>query len=133
MSRIKRELRFVGKFSVIGLLNCVVGYGLIFFLMMLGLSPIFSNMIGYGIGFFIMFFGGKHFVFQTEKSKGKKEILRSFIIFICAFSINLIVLKICLACSLNPYLSQFQAGGTYSLFFYLLSRNWVFSDCSKEG
>ncbi len=43
------------KYNLVGVINTLVGFGIIFILMFLGLSPILSNAIGYLIGSSISF------------------------------------------------------------------------------
>lgn len=125
MDKLKNEAKLFAKFSLVGAFNAVWGYSLIFFFMFLGMNPYLSNAICYGIGLIASFFLNKNLVFRSEK-KHLTEFLKFFITFLFAYSLNLVILHTLLRFNYNSYLSQFLAGGVYTMTFYLSSRIWVF-------
>lgn len=127
MSKVKKELKLLYKFSLVGALNTLVGFAVMFTLMFLGVEPYLSNAACYTISFFLSFFLSKHFVFRVKTSKRRAEVIRFILAFACAFIINLFALKLFLHMTINPYISQLLAGIIYAAVSYVLSRKWVFS------
>ena len=117
------------KYLLVGVLNTIVGFGLIFLLMWRGFSPEISNIIGYAVGICFSFVMNKIFTFQSKQTS-KKANLAEFFKFVSsmliAWSLNFITLKICLKFGVNPYISQIIAGAIYTITGYLLSKIWVF-------
>ena len=117
------------KYLLVGILNTIVGFGLIFLLMWHGFSPEISNIIGYGVGICFSFVMNKVFTFKSKQAS-KKANLAEFIKFISsmliAWGLNFITLKICLNFGVNAYISQIISGGIYTITGYLLSKIWVF-------
>ena len=87
------------KYLLVGVLNTIVGFGLIFLLMWRGFSPEISNIIGYAVGICFSFVMNKIFTFQSKQAS-KKANLAEFAKFVSsmliAWSLNFITLKICL-------------------------------------
>ena len=117
------------KYLLVGILNTIVGFGLIFLLMWRGFSPELANIIGYAVGICFSFVMNRIFTFQSKQTS-KKANLREFIKFVSsmliAWSLNFITLKICLKMGVNAYLAQIISGGIYTITGYLLSKIWVF-------
>ncbi len=114
------------KYSVIGVFNTFVGYGIIFVLVYFGLFPELSNFIGYFIGFFVSYFLNKKYNFKS-KNHHKEDFPRFLLSMSIAYLSNLLVLVICYRfLDINVYLSQVFAGVVYVLVGYSLSKIWVF-------
>ncbi|MCB1080234.1 MAG: GtrA family protein [Chlamydiia bacterium] len=130
MNKIKREIKLLSRFSLVGILNTTVGYLLMFALMFSGVGPYLSNLCAYGVGFIVAFLLNKNFVFRSKGNYLRESIL--FLLFMgLAYLFNLIVLYSLLRLDLNPYLSQLSGGAAYSLSMYLFSRKWVFLKVSS--
>ena len=122
---VKKEIKLLGRFSIVGIFNTIVGYSLIFFLMFLGRGTYLSNALGYGVGYIISFLLNKKFVFCSKGCYARESI--KFLIFMgLAYLSNLTTLYFLLCFDLNPYLCQLISGVTYSTVMYLTSRKWVF-------
>lgn len=114
------------KYLSVGILNTTVGFGIIFGLMFLGISPEISNLSGYVVGIIFSYFMNKVFTFKS-KSKNKLEFIKFIISMFIAYILNFTTLKICLNLNINPYISQIISGGIYTATGYILSRFWVFT------
>ena len=117
------------KYLLVGVLNTIVGFGLIFLLMYFGYSPELANIIGYAVGICFSFVMNKIFTFkskQTSKTANLKEFAKFVSSMLIAWSLNFITLKICLKMGVNAYLAQLISGGIYTITGYLLSKIWVF-------
>lgn len=51
------------KYPLVGILNTIIGFGIIFGLMFTGVSPEISNLSGYSIGIVISYILNKIFTF----------------------------------------------------------------------
>ena len=113
------------RFSFSGAANTTVGYGVMFSLMCLGISPYYSNAIGYTIGLIMSFLLNRNFVFTAEGNKAHQA-GRFIVTFGLSYSFNFITLYFCLLTGMRATWSQIAAGIVYSLTMFLLSRTWVF-------
>lgn len=109
-----------------GIWLALIGYALIFTFMLIGLSPLLSNIFGYTIGFFLSFFMGKYVIFRSLNGKRFIELLRCFVVFAVAFLMNFLTLNLFLKLDLSLYLCQLFFGGGFSTINYLFSRIWIF-------
>ena len=121
----RKEFGLLGRYSFAGILNTLLGYGLIFTLMFLGVGPYLSNVIGYGIGFIISFMLNRNFVFR---SKGKYVREGAFFLFFMgvAYGLNFAMLHFLLGVGVNPYVCQVGASATYTISMFLFSKRFVF-------
>lgn len=102
------------KYLLVGVLNTIICFGIIFRLMFTGISPEISNLSGYSIGIVISYILNKIFTFQS-KTKSKIEFIKFILAMLMAYILNFITLKICLSLSINPYISQIFTGGIYNI------------------
>ena len=109
----------------VGVLNTLVGFGVIFGLMLAGLSPELSNASGYAVGVVFSYAMNKFFTFKA-RGKGKAEFLRFGAAMLFAYALNFVALKILLRLGLNPYACQIISGAIYTIAGFLLSKLWVF-------
>ena len=122
-------LREVLKYSVVGIINTLVGYG-VFMVALLGLqySPELANVIGYTIAFSVSFFLNRFFVF-TNTNISLQMGLRFVIAFFVAFAANFGTLVILVRCFLVlPEIAQIFAMIVYTIIFYVLNKNFVFME-----
>jgi len=125
------ERDYINRYALIGLINTVLGFIVIFIFMLLGFSPIISNFAGYTAGLFLGFFLSKNFVFVSN-GHFIAEGFRFFIAFIISFLFNLFVLYLCLTYfSLWEGIAQVVAAISYSLLMYFLSRFFVFNTSNR--
>ena len=115
------------RFLVTGAINTAVGFGIIFLLMFLGITPQISNICGYAVGLTVSFTLNRNWVFEASNVSIKRQIINFLLIFIVAFGINFLALNIFLAASINAYIAQILAAVCYTSVFYVLSKRVVFS------
>lgn len=113
-------------YLLIGILNNVIGFGLIFLLMYMGLYPEISNTIGYLVGFLISFYLNKKFNFKSN-GQIKDELSKFGVSMLVAYLVNLgVLIFLVRLLDVNKYVSQIVAGGFYVLVGYTMSKSWVF-------
>lgn len=114
------------KYGLIGIVNTVFGYGVIFLLLYLGIVAELSNLIGYILGFFLSYNLNKKYNFKSQNSH-KKDLPKFLISMGIAYLLNLLVLVLCYRYfGIDVYISQIIAGIIYTLTGYFLSKMWVF-------
>lgn len=120
------------KYLMVGMINTLVGFGIIFILMYSGLLPEIANFIGYLCGFILSFILNKYFTFKS-KNYVKSEFIRFALSMGIAYLINLLILVISYrSLGINEYISQIIAGIFYTLVGYLLSKFYTFKLVKKD-
>ena len=114
-----------GRYGAAGVINTLLGYGLIFALQAIGSSPYIANAAGYGVGFVVSFFLQKTFVFGSS-GQTSIEILKFVAAFLAAYAANFLVLHLLLTQGVNPYLAQIGGFATYFVAMFFMSKIWVF-------
>lgn len=115
------------RFSIVGVLNTVIGYALIFFFMLvLGWSPEFSNIAGYTICLVSAYSMHRYYAFQSNGGRFK-EFGRFISVFLIAYSLNFIALRELISLNwLSPVLAQVGAGAVYVAASFTLYKLIVF-------
>jgi len=119
-------------YLLIGVVNTIVGFGLIFFLMYINFKPELANFLGYCVGIIVSFFLNRKFNF---KSRGHviREMRKFGVAMGIAYLVNLFTLIIAIRVfQFNKYIAQIIAGGFYVGIGYLLSKFWVFEAGQSE-
>ena len=112
------------RYCLIGGINTIVGFGIIFILMALGLIAEVANFIGYCAGIIVSFTLNKHFTFKANRNYA---FLRFCLAMGSAYVLNLLVLIICYrGFHLNAYIVQILAGIIYTISGFLLSKYFAF-------
>lgn len=115
------------KYCLVGVVNTLVGLGLIFSLMALvGLSPAASNFIGFAVGIMVSFSLNRAWTFRSAA-----PIAKSFAYFasVCGagYFLNLgVLLTAIYLLGINPYVAQVIGVGCYAVFVFLGSRYFAF-------
>lgn len=119
--------RHFPKFVLIGILNTLIGYSIIFCLLYLfNVTYIVSNAVGYIVGLCVSFYLNKYYNFKSVSEK-TNEFFRFCASFIVSFAINNISLIILIEWfDLPKFIAIIIAGCMYTTTFYLLSRMYVF-------
>ncbi|MBC6497822.1 MAG: GtrA family protein [Alphaproteobacteria bacterium GM7ARS4] len=117
------------RYIVMGLLNTLLGYGIIVAAMVFGgLSPPWANASGYAVGLVVAFFAYKHWVFIGSHRPWWRQIHLFLLSFLFSYGGNMVVLMVCLyVLYVNPYMAQMIAMMTYTVLFYLINRHVVFA------
>lgn len=109
-----------------GVINTVVGFGIIFLLTFLGVFPELSNFLGYLIGIIFSFFLNNTITFSQNKIDKKQGLIKFVLSMGIAYLVNLLVLFLSYRIlEINVYFSQIIAGASYTLFGFLISKFFV--------
>lgn len=119
--------RLIGRFSLAGVVNSLVGYVVIYAAMWLGLNPVWANVAGYGVGLLVAYQLSLRFVFRRS-GPDSARVVRFLVTFGVAYLLNLLVLRVSLASGIHPYIAQVVAAVPYLTCMFLLSHFWVFRD-----
>ena len=95
------------KFILVGILNAVIGLGIIYSTYnLLGLNYKLANVLGYGCGIVNSFIWNRRWTFRSKKNP-KPQILLFFLMFGVSYGLNLLVTIICVEkLGLIPNLAQ---------------------------
>lgn len=114
------------KYMIIGVLNTIIGYSVMFSLMLINIMPELSNFFSYAVGIIISYFLNKKYNFKSTR-RHQKEFPKFLLSMLFGYSLNLLTLIILhRTYKVNPYLSQIIAGTIYIISGYTLSNKWVF-------
>ena len=111
-------------YNVIGIINTIVGFSIIFALMFYGVSATSSNIIGYVIGAIFSYILNKKYTFKSKKHN-KTQAIKFFTVLLISYCLNFITLQWLLTFT-NPYLAQFISAVIYTLSSFLLAKFFVF-------
>ncbi len=119
------------RFVVVGVVNTLLGYCVIFSCMYLvGMNPEISNISGYGVGLVISYVLHKKYTFKKVQSR-RGEFIRFITVFLIAFAANFLILVILIhEVEAHEGLSQILAGIVYVAIAYLMSKFYVFKSAS---
>jgi putative flippase GtrA len=121
------------RFLVVGIFNTAIGYGMIFFSMMvLKLSPELSNVMGYAVGLVFSFVLSKSYTFRAA-GDSSTQLIRFLLVFAIAYAANFVTLFVALHYFLwHPVLCQIVAGVIYVICSYCLNSRYVFATRVQE-
>lgn len=120
------SLRRLSRFAVAGAVNTVVGLGLIYAGMALGLADGVANFVGYALGISLSFFVNRRWTFDHRGPPGPAA-SRFAVAVMVAYLANLATLLLTRdGLELSPWLAQAAGVGPYAVVLYLLSHFWVF-------
>lgn len=71
------------RFIIVGILNTVTDFGLLFLLSSAGMAPSVANIFSTTAAFLTSFFANKAYTFQTKGSDLKREMFRFIIVTLC--------------------------------------------------
>lgn len=114
------------RYSLVGVVNTVVGYAVIFLLMYLGTNPLASNALGYMVGFVLSFVLNRNFTFRSTGGQ-RIEIIRYLLVFGISYLANFAILLLLIGVTnTHTALAQVLAGVIYFGFSYVLNKYYVF-------
>jgi Predicted membrane protein len=114
------------KYLLVGIINTIVGYGIIFFLMFVGVSPEISNIVGYAVGISVSYVLNKIYTFQS-KAHPKKEFPKFVLSLLASYTLNFLTLVLCIHIfKINPYISQIISGAVYTLSGFVFLKYFAF-------
>ena len=111
-------------YNLVGIVNTLFGFSIIFFLMFAGVDAKISNMIGYGFGAILSYYLNKKYTFKATKNKHLQSV-KFFAVLGIAYLLNFFTLEKLLPL-MNPYVSQLIAAIVYTLSSFLLAKFFVF-------
>ena len=118
------------RYNLVGIINTVIGFGIIILLMSVGVDALKSNAIGYGVGAVLSYILNSKYTFKDTEYKSRKIVI-FFLILTVAYGLNYIVLQSLLPL-LNPYLAQVFAAIMYTVSAFVLMKFLVFSTKPTE-
>ncbi len=115
------------RFLTVGVLNTLLGYGVIFACMyLLNISPESSNVTGYAVGLVASYVLNRKYTFNSKQNR-RNEILRFLAVFVVAYSSNFAVLIFLIhKVGINEGASQLLAGLVYVGVSYCMNKYYVF-------
>lgn len=122
------RMRELLTFGVVGVINTLVGYGVIYLCMLvLDMGAVASNVAGYAVGLVCSFVLNRRLTFRSGGSQ-KRELARFLLAFLIAYLFNLAILLLTIEWLGAPAVyAQVVAGAGYTAVLYLLSKRFVFS------
>jgi len=114
------------RYNLVGIVNTIVGFLIIFLLMFIGFTPVLSNLMGYAIGSVVSFYLNSRFTFKSTQTT-KAQVVKFFTILLMSYFLNLLTLQWLLEL-INPYLAQFFSAVVYTISSFLLVKFIVFKD-----
>ena len=125
------NLKQLFRFSIAGVVNSILGYSVIFILLVFSVNPIISNFLGYIAGLSLSFMLSKNWVFKSTSSF-PKEVGKFLLTFLICYLANLCALVFILKqFEINVYIAQIISGIVYFIGFYFISKNVIFTKTSK--
>ena len=113
------------KYNLVGIANTLVGFSIVFSLMLFGLSAIESNMIGYAIGAVLSFYLNSKYTFNSKLTKILA--LKFFGVLALSYLLNLLTLKYLLT-QIDPYVAQLLSAIVYTLSSFVFMKLLVFKN-----
>lgn len=126
----RTALQFV-RYNLVGMVNTIVGFSVIFYLMFSGISATTSNIIGYATGSIVSYFLNKKYTFKSL-SNSKFQAIRFFSVLSFSYIVNLISLQ-WLLLFVNPYAAQTVSAAVYLTSSFTLIRFLVFKENPGNG
>lgn len=116
------------RFGIVGIANTFVGLGVIYSTkFFLGFGDVLANATGYGVGIVVSYTLNRRWTFGYSRA-----VLPSFLRFLgvlaIAYFLNLFTVLAAIRLGTNSYLAQALGVPPYTLFSYLASRYFVFSN-----
>jgi putative flippase GtrA len=111
------------RYNAVGIVNTLIGFGLIFTLMFSGMDAKASNFFGYLVGAVISYILNSLYTFRQKPSLGYAW--RFFSVLLVSYTLNYLVLIYMLE-KINPYAAQVVAGAIYTTCSFVLAKYFVF-------
>lgn len=117
-------------FCSVGVVNTLVALGaILFFLEIVGLHYMISNLLGYIIGLIVAFFGHSQFTFnEGKKTYDYQNFIMFIIVFIVSYGLQFACLYILVEIqNMGVIVAQILSMGMYTLVNFLLNKFWTFN------
>jgi len=113
------------RYNLVGIVNTLFGFSIIFSLMFVGISATISNAIGYALGAVLSYYLNAKYTFKSTKSR--QQAIKFFTILAIAYLLNFATLTLLLN-YLNPYIAQLIAAIVYTLSSFLMAKTIAFRE-----
>jgi len=114
------------KYLLVGIINTIVGYVIIFSLMFVAVPPEISNIIGYIMGVIVSYTLNKIYTFQS-KDHPKREFPKFVLSLLTSYGLNFLTLILCIHIfKVNPYISQIISGAVYTISGFVFLKYFAF-------
>ena len=122
------------RYGAVGVINTVIGYGIILCGLRLGLGDYLSNLLGYMVGMSFSFFANRHWTWNVRGVVTVDEVATFAATFAIAYSANLLVVNTARSIGLvdNPVV-HIAAMAAYSGISFVLSSRWVFAYARSDS
>lgn len=123
------------KFLLTGVLNTLVGLGVIYLLMwLLAVPKKTANLIGYAVGVVFSYQVNSRWTFGYRQSL-LRVLPRYIVVIVVAYLANFVCLRVLLDWRVNGYLAQALALPPYTAIGFIGMRFWVFrkNDATSAG
>lgn len=116
----------IAAFSIIGVINGIVGLGTIAVMVLAGASPTLANVVGYGLGLIASFALNSSITFRARRT-GFQTVAKFLGAFAIAFALNLLTVRFGEQhFGEHRLFASFIGTPAYVIAFYLLCEFWVF-------
>jgi putative flippase GtrA len=113
-------------FSLVGVVNGVLGIGIIVLAGLIGAGPLLANLLGYGAGLLVSFTLNSRVTFHS-RTPDRLTVVRFLAAFGIAFVINLMAVKaVTSVVATHKILTSLSGTPLYVVAFYVLCEYWVF-------
>jgi putative flippase GtrA len=131
-AQLRREVGYVLRFLVVGVMNTMVGLGTIYACKyFLGLGDVPANAVGYTLGLINSFLWNRRWTF-AQAGRTHVTILRFALVFLVAYGANLITMMVLRGpMGIDAYIAHALATAPYTVIFYVGSRYFVFESGRK--
>ena len=114
------------RYNLVGIVNTIAGFSIIFLLMFVGVGATASNAIGYAIGSILSFYLNSRYTFKSTQTN-KSQMVKFFAILGVSYILNFITLQYLLGFS-NPYIAQIGSAIVYTVSSFIMVKFIVFKD-----
>ena len=115
------------RYAASGVVNTVVGFGCIFFFMLIGFADILANMVGYIVGFIVSYILNGRWTFEG-KNLGRSALRRYALVIVVAYLCNICALLFIRDfVGLNSVYAQLGGACIYSAIGFIGAKYFAFT------
>jgi len=116
------------KYGLVGISNTVIGLGIIYLLMFLGVHYLVANVVGYAVGLTNSFFLNKYWTFGSRGGFKREAVLFLSAALVCFFLQLVTLWMLVEQVGIHPRWSQLFAMIVYTSSNFLLNRTFTFRE-----
>lgn len=118
-------------YNLVGIVNTLFGFSIVFSLMFFGISATQSNAIGYFFGAILSYFLNRKYTFKSNHNS-KLQAFKFFMVLFISYFLNFMTLQLLLP-QMNAYYAQLLSAIVYTLASFILAKFFVFTNSPKEN